>query len=49
MYRMHLGVAITILALSAVAHAQSARSALEVYDEGAVWHMIYIRTGPGHR
>ncbi len=29
------------------AAAQSARNVLETYDEGPVWHMIYMRTGPG--
>lgn len=31
------------------AAAQSARDVLETYDEGPVWHMIYMRTGPGQR
>ena len=38
-----------LFALPEVAKAQSARSVLELYDEGEVWHMIYIRTESGHR
>ena len=31
------------------ANAQLARSALEIYEEGPVWHMIKIRTASGKR
>jgi len=31
------------------ANGQSARTALEVYEEGPVWHMIHMRTAPGSR
>ncbi len=43
---------LTSLALAATlvpAHAQSARTVMETYDEGSVWHMIYMRTGPGQQ
>lgn len=38
-----------VSATVAPAAAQSARNVLETYDEGPVWHMIYMRTGPGQR
>jgi len=38
-----------VAATAAPAAAQSARNVLETYDEGPVWHMIYMRTGPGQR
>ena len=38
-----------IFLINAGATGQSARAALEVYEEGPVWHMIYMRTGPGSR
>lgn len=47
-----LATILTLLALAASiapAHAQSARTVMETYDEGSVWHMIYMRTGPGQQ
>ncbi len=42
-------IAFLLLGLSASAEAQLARSALEIYREGPVWHMIKIRTASGKR
>ena len=44
-----LVMGLAALAGAPAAHAQSARTVLDVYDEGPVWHMIYVRTGPGQR
>ena len=47
-----LGATIFLAALLTPANpisAQSARSALEIYEEGNVWHMIFVRTGQGMR
>ena len=48
--RIFLAVIASSLALfSTQAYAQSAREVRESYEEGPVWHMIYMRTAPGHR
>lgn len=44
-----LVLAAFLAALPFTAHSQSARSVLEVYDEGPVWHMVFVRTETGHR
>jgi hypothetical protein len=40
-------VLISILALMSSAHSQTARVALDTYDEGPVWQIMKFRTGPG--
>jgi hypothetical protein len=47
--RLVLLVALCSWLLPVSSQAQSARSSLEVYDEGPVWHMIYVRTAPGQK
>jgi hypothetical protein len=42
-----LSVVLGVLALQQLAHSQTARVALETYEEGPVWQIMTFRTAPG--